>query len=220
MNHVPARKGSVVVHEHRTFYSEANYQRQAVESYRICIVDSANVSGHVMKLRDAASGAVVSTSLIDRYFVASDVPADAVKRALAGASDAVVDSLDEAKALLRALRGPRSTCSPAGRCSQRSRSSATTSRHGKELIDMSIKRNGRTYCAEPARETDPMATTNTNLTRDLAEALEYAERDRLERELRALRARCERLEAALQTESWRTPVALSAPRSRRTVAGR
>jgi hypothetical protein len=104
MNHVPAHKGDVVVQEHRTFYSEANYQRQAVESYRICIVDSASVSGHVKKLRDAASGAVVNTSLIDRFFVAADVPADAVKRALAGASDTIVDTLDEAKALLRALR--------------------------------------------------------------------------------------------------------------------
>lgn len=116
VNMVPMRKGHVCLHERVSYYTEANtnHQRQ-YRTYTVSIVESANVSGFALKVRDAASGAVREVGLCDKVYLAAGVTADAVRNLFANLRDADVESIAEAKAILRPLRAGAGLSSP---CSQ------------------------------------------------------------------------------------------------------
>ena len=105
VNMVPARKGHVCIHERVSYYTECgtNHQRQ-YRTLTVSIVAASNVSGFAIKVADAATGSIRKVGLCDRLYMAQGVTADAVKAMFAGLRDADVESLDEAKALLRPLR--------------------------------------------------------------------------------------------------------------------
>ena len=106
----PAFKGEVCVHERVSYYTEigTNHQRQH-RTLVICIVHSANVSGRVIKVADAASGSVREVGHCDRIYMALPKgKADAVRELFKGLANAEVEDMDEAKVLLRPFKAAKS----------------------------------------------------------------------------------------------------------------